>query len=226
MATFKFCLAIFLLFVNAGFTFGNDVHADSSGSEDIDYVRMEAIPSTQVVHLKWEVESEVNGAFFVIDKSIDGMTWIEKGRRVSIGNHEVYHTYLESLINFPESAVEYFRLRRIDSNGEEQILDISVIHHEVLSRPKLIPDPKDVNAKVTLTYESLLDGFVNVSIINQEGESFFSKKYFATNGYNRIELSLAGLAEGQYLVVIKDEFENKVSKTLIIHPETKKKRNK
>jgi hypothetical protein len=131
---------------------------DSTAQGKIKFVDLSAVPSVKVVHLEWTVAQEEDGAWFIIEKSLDAKTWEEKGRRPSIGDHTVYQTYLQSVTNFPESAIEYFRLSRINKYGDTTVLDVSIIQHAALYNMRLIPDREKITQRVTLTFEALVAG--------------------------------------------------------------------
>lgn len=219
------------LFYLSIFAFACSAHAgldkmdvDSSGVYDIELTDLSLEFTPIVVHLKWEVSYEENGAFFIVEKSIDGQNWEEKSRRKSVGNHDTYQVYLESISNFPEAALEYFRLKRIDSNGEEMILDMTAIRHPPLSDLKLFVDHQDINGNVTVTFESLEKGKAIVSIYDIAGKIQSYKRHDLSVGYNRKSMSLSGLDEGTYQIVVEDLYGNKISKRWVVHKSKRKRK--
>lgn len=200
------------------------IEGDSSGVYDIELADLSLEFTPIVVHLRWEVSYEENGAFFIVEKSIDGQNWEEKSRRKSVGNHDTYQVYLESISNFPEAALEYFRLKRIDSNGEEMILDMTAIRHPPLSEMKLFVDHQDINGNVTVTFESLEKGKAIVSIYDIAGNIQSYKRHELSVGYNRRSMSLSGLSEGTYQIVVEDLYGNKISKRWVVHKSKRKRK--
>lgn len=200
------------------------IDGDSSGVYDIELADLSLEFTPIVVHLKWEVSYEENGAFFIVEKSIDGQNWEEKSRRKSVGNHDTYQVYLESISNFPEAALEYFRLKRIDSNGEEMILDMTAIRHPPLSEMKLFVDHQDINGNVTVTFESLEKGKAIVSIYDIAGNIQSYKRHELSVGYNRRSMSLSGLSEGTYQIVVEDLYGNKISKRWVVYKSKRKRK--
>lgn len=197
---------------------------DSSEDYSIQLINMSAISTPIAVHLKWEISYEEDGALFIIEKSIDGYSWVEKSKRKSVGNHDTYQVYLESISNFPEAAIEYFRLKRIDINGVERILDVTVVQHELLSELKIYADNEDIFGTVTLTFESLETGRAMVSVTDISGRVHQFKRHDLSIGYNRKTLSFHGMQEGVYLVSVEDRFGNRISKRWIIHKSKGRKR--
>lgn len=207
------------------YSLGEDcIYVDSAGSDDIDLLDLSIVSTPIAVHLKWEVDYEIDGAYFVVEKSLDGITWNEKSRRESVGNHDTYKTYLESITNFPEAAVEFFRLKRIDKYGNEQVLDVTTVTHEILSDIKVYKDETGSVNSVTVSFESLAAGKGLVSIFDSNGKVQGYKSQSIDLGYNRRVINTGKLEAGTYLVVVEDQLGNKVSKRWIIYSKKKRRR--
>lgn len=191
---------------------------DSSEESSIQFVRMEALPSSKIVHFSWEVESEQNGATFLIEKSIDdGATWTKVRTVESIGTHNEQHTYRVSEINTVEEVNEYFRITRIDAEGKMLVLDSVNVNHPILQNMKLIPDPKKANSSTTVSCESLICSDAKLEVYDKEGELVFSKNLELLKGYNRYEVDLKRFDPGEYRVMIRNEYENTMTKRLVVY---------
>lgn len=213
-----FLIALFWTTINAAETHFFFPKIDSSEESSILFVQMKAVSSSKIVHFSWEVEEEQNGDHFIIEKSIDdGENWTTVSRVESIGNHKERHTYKISEINMIEGITEYFRVRRVDVDGETKVLDAVNINHPILYNMKLIPNPKNVRKATTISCESLIcsDGIMH--IYNSNGELIQKRKLNLSKGYNRCQIEVKQLDPGEYRVTIIDEFDNKSSKRLVVH---------
>lgn len=191
---------------------------DSSEESSILFVQMKAVSSSKIIHFSWEVEEEQNGDHFIIEKSIDdGTTWTRVSRVESIGNHKERHTYKISEINMIEGITEYFRVRRVDVDGETKVLDAININHPILYNMKLIPNPKNVKKATTISCESLICSDGVMKIYNSDGELVQDRKLNLSKGYNRAQIEVKKLEPGEYRVSIYDEFDNKLTKRLVVH---------
>ncbi|MGB0914949.1 MAG: hypothetical protein ACPGVI_02705 [Crocinitomicaceae bacterium] len=216
---------IFMLFTMltlSQFGFAFVYESDSTEDVDISFISMEATLSSKIIHFKWDVDREVKGAYFQIEKSTDKENWRKVTRVKSIGSHNERHTYEVSEINFAEGAHEFFRIKRVDNAGKETILDVVNINHPVLTNMLLVPVQGKVNKLMTLSYDSKISGYVNVSVMNESGDLAFETQQVVTEGYNRLELNIKLFDEGTYLVLIRDEFDNKISKRLTIYGKRRK----
>ncbi|PIE86724.1 MAG: hypothetical protein CSA03_03910 [Bacteroidetes bacterium] len=191
---------------------------DSSEESSISFGHMTAVPSSKIVHFSWDVEEEQNGDHFIIEKSIDdGQTWETVSRVESIGNHKERHTYKVSEINMVEGISEYFRVSRVDIDGEKKVLDAVNIDHPILTNMKLIPNPKNVRKATTVSCESLICSEGEMNIYNRNGELVEQRRLNLSKGYNRCQIEVKNLAPGEYRVSIKDEFDNTLTKRLVVH---------
>lgn len=194
------------------------IDSDSSKSSSIEFVELKAVLSSRIIHFKWDVEWENNGDYFIIEKSIDsGENWAQVAKVKSIENHKERHTYEISEINLAEEALEVFRISRMDRNGEIEPLDFVDISHPILNNLKLIPDPKKVNKLVTISWESMIESKGFISIYDEQGELIFYDNLTLTDGYNRLDLSLKSFDPGKYLIVVKNEFEDGITKKLVVY---------
>jgi hypothetical protein len=209
-----FLLILFSL-VYSQVTFAIGIDSDSTGNKDIEFVSMEATLSSKIIHFKWDVEKEVKGDYFLIEKSTDKQNWKRVTQVTSLGNHKERHTYEVSEINFAEGANEYFRIKRVDNMGNESILDMVNISHPVLTNLMLVPI--EANKLMSISYDSKISSTARITVMNSEGEIAFEENQMVTEGYNRLELNIKSFKEGVYFVLIKDDFENKLSKRLTIY---------
>jgi hypothetical protein len=213
----KLNVFLFILFslVYSQVTFAIGIDSDSTGNKDIEFVSMEATLSSKIIHFKWDVEKEVKGDYFLIEKSTDKQNWKRVTQVTSLGNHKERHTYEVSEINFAEGANEYFRIKRVDNMGNESILDMVNISHPVLTNLMLVPI--EANKLMSISYDSKISSTARITVMNSEGEIAFEENQMVTEGYNRLELNIKSFKEGVYFVLIKDDFENKLSKRLTIY---------
>lgn len=200
------------------FVSSNAFEIDSSEESSIDFVKMDAVVSARIIHFRWDVDAEQNGDYFIIEKSIDnGSSWSKVVRTESIENHADRHTYEVSGINMPEGISEMFRIRRVDANGDSEVLDSISINQPVLTNLKLIPDPKKPKRSISITYESLINSEGVMTVRNRNGEEVERIKLQLSNGYNRLVLPLKGLEAGDYLIVIKNEFDDGITRRLVVY---------
>lgn len=197
--------------------FGSNAGEGDTTSSSIAFSGLEATLSSRIIHFKWEVESEENGAYFLIEKSLNEENWTEVTKVASIKSHKEQHTYEISEINFAEGVNEYFRVVRVDEFGQKTELDRININRPVLSNILLIPSPKKVNKETVISYDSMIASRGSITIYSQEGDILLDKMIDISEGYNRYTINIKDFDAGNYSVVIVDEYDNKIAKRLTVH---------
>jgi len=200
---------------SVSFAIGED--GDSSQSSSITFDHLEATLAKKIIHFKWEVEKENKGDYFLIEKSLDGVIWKKVTRVKSLEDHKERHTYAISEINFAEGAEEFFRIIRVDKYNKQEELDRVEINQPILTNMLLLPVKGKANKLMNLSYDSLICSQGKIVVKNKEGETVLEKIVYLSEGYNRLELNIRNFAQGQYLVLVKDEFGNKTSRSLTVY---------
>jgi hypothetical protein len=205
---------ILLLFLGLNANAHNFLYSiDSTEDARFQLLNFEAVVSSKIVHFKWDIEKEKRGTTFIIEKSIDKINWKEVKQVESIGDHKSTHTYKVSEINFVEGAKEYFRISRENSKGERLELDIIEINQPILSNMLVLPPAKKATSSLVVSYDSMIDSKGVLFVKNEQGEIVYQKSMPFDEGYNRAELKMNKLEKGSYVVVLRDEYGNKVSRT-------------
>ncbi|MFT6922503.1 MAG: hypothetical protein ACJA1C_001508 [Crocinitomicaceae bacterium] len=103
----------------------------------------------------WETATEKNSDYFVIDRSIDGKSWIEVQTIKSIGNSETTSNYSTVDIGF-EEVMNYYILRQYDLDGtEKRHYKSVVIDNSTVSAVELTGIYNLLGQPVTFEYKGL-----------------------------------------------------------------------
>lgn len=216
MTNFKQIWYIILLISISFNCRASDEEGDSTTSK-IEFNSLEATLSARIIHFRWSVNSEQEGAYFLIEKSLDKKTWTAVTKVASIKSHDEQHTYEISEIDFAEGVNEYFRIVRVDANGQYTELDQVNLNRPVLTNMLLIPVPRKVNKEMTLSYDSMISSEGTLTVMNRQGEIVEEFDVSISEGYNRFELHIKNLEKGDYRVLVRDEFGNKIAKRLVVY---------
>lgn len=203
-----------MLFVSTS-TYAFEEEGDSTNSK-IEFNHLEATLSARIIHFRWSVASEELGDHFLIQKSLDQENWTAVTKVSSIKSHKEQHTYEISEIDFAEGVSEYFRIMRVDANGESKEMDRVNINRPVLTNMLLIPVPRKVNKEMTLSYDSMISSEGTLTVMARSGEIVEEFDVSISEGYNRFELHIKDYSKGDYLATIRDEYGNKISKRLVV----------
>jgi hypothetical protein len=153
-----------------------------------------------------------------IEKSIcDGENWSNVSRIESMVDHNESHTYENSEINLVEGIKELFRISRLDKFGEIEMLDEVDINHPILIKMKLTLDPKRVNKFVTVSCEVMIESGGRLYVYNEDGELVDVNSMKLVDGYNRSVVSIKTLTLGNYNIVVRNEFSEKLTRRLVLY---------
>lgn len=111
----------------------------------------------------WETESEMNNAFYFIERSFDGLNWEIIGRENGKGNSHALSSYKYIDDEPVEAKNLYYRLSQQDFDGTIEVLNVVAAKclNEIIMSLKLYPNPAkdfftvEVNVKEALSEVSL-----------------------------------------------------------------------
>ncbi|MBK9567702.1 MAG: T9SS type A sorting domain-containing protein [Saprospiraceae bacterium] len=88
--------------------------------------------SDRASKLDWKTSSEINSAYFGIERSRDGDTWETIGKVAAAGNShtELTYEYIDDNLPFSRTAdqIYYYRLRLTDQDGTHKYSDIKAVN--------------------------------------------------------------------------------------------------
>lgn len=213
MHVVKASILILLLSISS---FASAFDDDSTGSS-IELTSFDIRLSSRVVHIHFEVASEKLGQFFVIEKSVDQENWNSITTIASLKNHHMPHIYETSVIDFADGVIEYYRLIRLDIYGDTTELGKDIIKRKVLKNIQLIPVTGKAHKEIFITYDSMLSSEGTVTIMKRDGTIVDELEVSIAQGYNRMKLTIKNYDKGDYLIIIRDFDENKISKRLVVY---------
>jgi hypothetical protein len=142
-----------------------------------------ACKTNNVQNLSWTTSSENNNNQFIIDKSADGINWIELGRVTGAGNsNQLMHYEMQDEHAY---ATTYYRLKQIDFNGEYKYFDMIVANgcNELTEKEYFTIYPNPANGEININ--ASFNGFIE--LYSSVGEKVAD--YRVSIGLNKISLS-------------------------------------
>jgi len=174
----------------------------------IELLHFQASKNATQVHLKWSTATETNNDYMAVERSADGVHFIEIGRRKGQGTtaETQYYTLVDE---HPLQGNNYYRLRQVDFDQTTDHSKVIALHFERGQVLSLFPNP--ARDKVFLqTPLNLSAG--QVYLLDALGKKFAPVLEGAMGWY---ELTLPNhLPKGHYWVIIQHEKE--VLQTLLI----------
>lgn len=156
------------------------------------------------VNLAWSTASEINNAFFNIERSADGENFESINLQRGAGNSTVTLFY-SAEDNSPMNGYSFYRLKQTDYDGHYSYSDVETVKNG--DAPELAgieiktvsPNPFSENLK--MDFISKTSEPVNIVMINTSGQIVFQNQIHSNEGYNSFDFpDVAMLSRGIYFV--------------------------
>jgi len=179
----------------------------------VSFIEFKALKSNDKNILFWSTGIELNNKYYVIEKSLDGISFnsidtVNGNIKSSDYNH--YHLF-DYDINY---SIIYYRLKQVDIDGTFYYSPIVKIENSVLNF-SLSPNPSNGNTSITIF--SLINEVFYFNIKNNLGALLFEGDFLINKGENSIPLHLHFLAKGNYILTGHTSNGHTVTKNIIIY---------
>ncbi len=171
--------------------------------------------STQAA-VTWSTASEVNNAYFAVERSADGVHFATIGQVNSLapnGNSTSPLHYSFNDLN-PLNTTTYYKIRQVDVNGEEDYTNL--VSLQPCSGSTSFMDIYGIGSAVDLVANLTDDGEITATIYDSRGRLVAAEKFQGTAGMNRFNLH-SGIPEtGMYMVVARDNAGNQQTRRVYL----------
>lgn len=161
---------------------------------DLVYFEVEKI-SERSAKAKWQTNSEVNTAYFNVDRSTDMISWEPIGNKDAAGNSQVIQNYsLDD--NSVKDGMYYYRLIQVDINGESTIYGPQSVSFESNNSVTAVPNP----SKTGIFTISGATGNEVITVFDSKGKQVYKGDLEISN-----IIDLSRFESGMYISRITDE---------------------
>ena len=191
--------------------------ATPGGVLPVELISFEANTHNNHVELKWVTSSEINNAYFTIERSKDGTVWEEIITTNGAGNSSNTIEYFEIDKN-PLNGISYYRLKQTDFDGKYEyfnIIPVKFIKNNA-GNISLFPNPLNTGETVTIEFDEIESSEVLVVMRDIAGREFYSK--VVVNIENGVLIGLpteADIPAGIYIITATSENQIYSQKLLI-----------
>jgi hypothetical protein len=167
--------------------------------------------NNQTVDLRWITASEINNAFFTVERSANAQQFQPILTRPGAGNSNTVITYTDVDMN-PLMGVSYYRLKQTDFDGTSTYSDIVPVlfNGQVAeSVTAFVSDRTGIN----ILYNSNASGPFVVRLIDSKGAMIGNYQFNANKGQNTFRIDGLNLATGIYMLNMtngRTQFSNKL----------------
>ncbi|GJM34998.1 MAG: hypothetical protein DHS20C18_39990 [Saprospiraceae bacterium] len=160
-----------------------------------------AKPLDDAVQLAWVTNSEINNAGFEIERSKDGKIFERLGTVPGNGttNTPKHYSFRDKQ---PLSGLNYYRLRQIDLDGNEEIhLVISIFFKQTKTDRAIIVFPTIASDQLYIELSQEIDTNGELWVSTLFGHTVLSKSL--ASGDKQVSIDIQKLPKGQYILMVK-----------------------
>ena len=162
----------------------------------VELLDFKAQKENQAVKLLWSTATELNNAFYAVERSENGKSFEKIGEINGYGNSNVKRTY-EFMDEKPLNAVNYYRLRQVDFDGKETVYKTVSVNFGKNTTTKVYPSIAKDNINVEINGGN---GAADLVVVNLLGQVVKAQKLQNTEGVFPVNIS--ELPNGSYIMRI------------------------
>lgn len=177
-----------------------DVFSEA-GALPISLLSFTGKPTDNAIALKWETASEKDNAYIAVERSKDGINFVELHQEKGFGTTSEPKSYSWT-DRTPFSGVNYYRLRQVDYDGKfEYHPIIAVEYNGKVAQPSIRLYPTEVKDRITIQVDTPPTEDATLLVVDLTGR-ILQRQPMAT-GIVQHELQLNNLPAGQYFVTVQ-----------------------
>jgi hypothetical protein len=160
--------------------------------------------------LKWVTASEQNSDYFQLERSRDGINWVEVSKIQAMGNSNTEKKYEFYDISSGGNFEGYYRLKQVDFDGKFEYFNPIYVKCDeqinVLEKVDIFPNP--IDNELYVSFKSNLIGFGSLMICDYSGRTV-EKTDIILDNYNLFNVQMTDYVKGVYFLKIKtDNYES------------------
>ncbi len=191
---------VYMSTVGRGIAYG-----ETTIAAPVELISFDAFAKQDQIELEWQTASETNNSHFVLEHSLDGLTFTALENIAGAGNSVSLQNYRYTDPT-PMQGLNYYRLKQVDLDGEFSYSEIKTVFLQVSETVFLFPNP----AKEELHVRS--EGMLKeLKITDLLGKTMYEQKNLETV---QATLDLRTFPKGLYYLNVISETHDYVLKFL------------
>lgn len=154
------------------------------------------------IKLTWSTASEVNNSHFLLERSENGLDFLQVARLEGAGNSQELLEY-EWIDPRPLTGEKpIYRLRQVDYDGTEAVYGPIRIEKNCFKSSDVSIFPQPANNQIQLRLNNTEDGELTLRILSMHGQIMYEEKLQGMEGLDSIQMDLNHLPDAQYLLQV------------------------
>ncbi|MFI5205258.1 MAG: hypothetical protein ACHQF2_12240 [Flavobacteriales bacterium] len=192
----------------------NDLRITYTAVLPVELVSFSGHQKNTAVELEWSTASEVNNAFFEIERSTDREIFTTIGKIQSKGNSNSLTSYSHTDLS-PQAGTMYYRLKQVDLNGTVSYSDIlPVEYNDNPVNPIELSSSFDTE-NLIVHIKSDEARTVKLEIYDATGKQVLNKNYILAEGKNKVTLPAGSMPATSYIIRVGDVKNASFSSSLV-----------
>ncbi|TGE08500.1 right-handed parallel beta-helix repeat-containing protein [Hymenobacter fodinae] len=181
----------------------------------VELIRFQAKPAANKVLVQWATALELNSAFFEIQRSTDGKTFVSVAKVAAAGQSSTVRAYTWN-DTYNVTQPTYYRLRQVDLDGSSHYSSVVVVAPTTASELalSLFPNPARRGSKLLLDAASWAGQPLRVTITNLTGQVVLQQQVVASRTTPVAVPLPAQVSSGSYVVSVTSG--NQVFRTRLV----------
>lgn len=163
------------------------------------------------VLLSWKAIVDEQASGFELQRSKGGTNWEKIAWIEKASTNLSDYTYTD---NNPFEGLSYYRLKMVDKDGSSRYSYVrNVILDQLIRKIRVLPNPVTSGSVVNFNSASFESAVVSIRTFN--GQLLKSEKVNLSKGENNIPLNMPPSSKGFYIVELKTETDNYITRILV-----------
>ncbi len=180
----------------------DNITVNVSGTLPVSFTNFTAQKIRTGVSINWTVAEVSNHDYFSIERSTDGVHFAEIKRNNESISGQNNRSFNVNDINLPSADVLYYRIKQCDINGSCKYTDVKAVRFQEKNKIILYPVPADNTVNIIYTNDN--SNTIEINIKDQQGRVVLTERKTVITGRNNIQLDIAKLKGGNYILTVID----------------------
>ena len=168
----------------------------------IGLVKFDGNLNGKTVTLNWTVLNETNMSHYLVERSLNGNTFVEAGKLNAVGNNTASIDYKLADNVSDYNGNVYYRLKQVDKNGMFKYSNVLVFKLNGTLSNTLVITPNPARTYFVVKFSSTTEGTTTISMVDMYGKVVRTEKHRVSVGANAITITPEELEPGTYSVQV------------------------
>jgi len=155
------------------------------------------------IMVQWTTTSEINNSHFIVQKSVDGVSFNNIGTLTAKGSINTIANYALLDNASIDKGKFYYRLQQVDKDGKLSFSKVIVIQISTSSTSGITIYPSPItNQSCTVQLTKMPKGNYQIQMLNLNGSVISKHNYSQTGTETTIQLQLPNVVAGTYIIQV------------------------